>query len=260
MIFDDIIVDRESRVYCPDERDSEEYLRLREQIGVSRGPYRNWEYVAALKALGDVRGKRVLSVGAFQCSLSLFLSHHVGELIACDRQISGMKQWGDAHGGWGPAVTFLQGDFSEAGNAFTDGYFDAVVSIGAIEHASGNPPGEPNVPGDGDSRTMAQIGRVLAKDGVAAITTEWSYTHWYDPDFVGGWVYTTTALQQRLVTPSGLEMRYLPEKGHRFLIRPVCWSRCIADFPAIGRHEHPLCPCLLVLTHPEPRGKKRRMG
>jgi SAM-dependent methyltransferase len=256
-MFDSIVVDRESRVYCPDERDSDEFVRINSFMGISRGAYRNWEYAAAMKALGDMRGKKVLSVGAYHCSLSRFLSHHASELVACDRHLADIVEWGNIHGGWGRATQLVEGDFSEIGTQYPDGYFDAVVSIGAIEHTSGSPDGEPNTPGDGDSRTMAQIGRVLAPDGVAAVTTEWSYLHRYDPDFVGGWVYDTSALFHRLVEPSGLECRYDPEKGHRFLVRSVSWKRCIEDFPAIGQHEHPLCPCLLVLTHPEPRQSKR---
>lgn len=255
MIFDDMNIDRQSRLYNPSERDSEEFVSLREAMGISRGAYRNWEYVAALKALGDIRGKRVLSVGAYNCALSLFLSHHASEFVACDRIAEGVKQWGEERGGWGTQTVLLEGDFSEVGASYPTGYFDAVVSIGAIEHASAEK--DRNVPGDGDSRTMMQIGRVLAVDGVAAITTEWSYTHWYDPDFVGGWVYDTCALFKRLVEPSGLEIPLNRMTGRRLWLRSISWKQCIEDFPAIGKHQHPLCPVLLVLTH---KGKRRIGG
>ena len=133
-----------SRNYTPEERDSEDFRRVVAAMGISRGAYRNWEYPAILAAIGDPLGKRILSIGAYQCAISLYLSHFADELVAVDRvACEALIHWGETQAyGWGSQTEFRCCD---AGGSqapvypddLPEGPFDIIISAGAIEHNDG---------------------------------------------------------------------------------------------------------------------------
>ena len=105
---------------------------------------------------------------------------------------------------------------------YPSAHFERIFSISAIEH----------IAGDGDSRAMQEIGRVLAPGGIACLTVPWS-DHGYleefkrrgDPDVY--WApgdgdavfyqraYDRDTLERRLVKPSGLTCVDLSFWGER---------------------------------------------
>lgn len=234
--------DLRSRNYSAEERDTEEFRRLNAAMGESRGPYRDWEYPAALKAVGDPSGLRLLSVGAFNCSLSVFLSNFAARTIAADRVSAGaVKGWpAGRKWQWAAGTEFLEGDFGETGKILPEASFDIIVSVSAVEHNKD----------DGDKAVMHQIGRLLAPGGIAAVTMEWATEPAWDPDFVEGRIYDVQAILERLVAPSGLRMG-------RFETRPICWSRCLADFPDLAQAKALHCPALLALRHNDRANRKK---
>lgn len=103
-------------------------------------------------------------------------------------------------------------------------HFQRIFSLSAIEH----------IPGDGDSRAMEEINRVLAPGGRACLTVPWrdtgyveEFKHRGDPDVY--WApgdadkvffqraYDRDSLDRRLVRPSGLTLVDLSFWGERTL-------------------------------------------
>jgi SAM-dependent methyltransferase len=134
---------------------------------------------------------------------------------------------------------------------YPSAHFERVFSISAIEH----------IPGDGDSRAMQEIGRVLAPGGIACLTVPWSdhgyleeFKHRGDPDAY--WApgdgdpvfyqraYDRDTLERRLVEPSGLTRADLSFWGERNV--PVEHMILNRRVPRLFRVL--LCPSHLVLA------------
>jgi SAM-dependent methyltransferase len=134
---------------------------------------------------------------------------------------------------------------------YPSAHFERVFSISAIEH----------IPGDGDSRAVQEIGRVLTPGGIACLTVPWSdhgyleeFKHRGDPDAYwapgdGDTVfyqraYDRDTLERRLVKPSGLACVDLSFWGERNV--PVEHMILNRRVPRLFRVL--LCPSHLVLA------------
>jgi SAM-dependent methyltransferase len=102
--------------------------------------------------------------------------------------------------------------------AYADNSFDAAFSLSVLEH----------IPDDGDSRTMAEIGRVLRPGGRAVIEVPYNHkmrdtylaADVYERRYAGAPVlyqrhYDQVTAQQRLIAPSGLELEQMIVVGER---------------------------------------------
>lgn len=102
--------------------------------------------------------------------------------------------------------------------AYADNAFDAVFSISVLEH----------IPDDGDSRAMAEIGRVLRPGGHAVIEVPYDHeardtyltADVYERRFTGLPVfyqrhYDQISVRRRLIEPSGLEVERVVVVGER---------------------------------------------
>jgi len=190
-----------ARVYQPSDKARIEDAALLGHGLRGRGPFRDWEYPHTLLALDLRPGMRCLSIGASNCLLSVLLAgrypeHFVGIDIADD-----YARWIEDSG----ATAFQVMDATAM--TFPDDSFDRVFSVSVLEH----------IPDDGDTRTGQEIARVLAPGGRAVLTFEWGplFVPWCDFP-VGGRIYDTEAVMERIVEPSGLRLAEAldyPESG-----------------------------------------------
>ena len=180
-----------SRVYTPSDKARIEYAALLHAGLRGRGAFRDWEYPHTLLVLDLRPGMRCLSIGASNCLLSVLLAgrypeHFVGIDIADD-----YARWIEDSG----ATAFQVMDATAM--TFPDDSFDRVFSVSVLEH----------IPDDGDTRTGQEIARVLAPGGRAVLTFEWGplFVPWCAFP-VGGRIYDTAAVMERIVEPSGLRL------------------------------------------------------
>jgi len=188
-----------ARVYLPSDKRRPEYTALLDAGLRGRGHFRDWEYPHALLALDLRPGMRCLSVGASNCLLSLLLNRcYPGDFVGID-VAEDYAQWIRETGIEGFQVM----DATQM--SFPDASFDRVFSISVLEH----------VGGDGDVRAAQEMGRVLKPGGRAVLTFEWGplFVPWCDFP-VGGRIYSTQALVERVVRPSGLALAEPPEYPH----------------------------------------------
>jgi SAM-dependent methyltransferase len=243
----DFTEDITCRNYNVDERDSGEYRSINDALQISRGPHRNWEYPAALKALGDCRNKRILSIGPYRCALSLYLSHFGSRFVAVDRVAeNALRDWQIAMPyPWSDTTEFVIGDFSQIAidtDTLPLGGFDRIISVSSIEHCMAN---NETVENDNDMVAMERVGKLLAPGGRAVITIEWGYESVYEPKVIGGWCYNVDAIKSRLEYPSGLQMTT------RYEDRPISWERAKQEYDAVARCPVLHAPGLIVLEHKE---------
>lgn len=233
-----------SRVYRPSDKRRPEFVAMLDHGLRGRGEFRDWEYPHALLALDLQAGMRCLSVGASNCLLSVLLHRYypedfVGIDIAAD-----YAQWIVDSGINGFQV------MDGTAMTFEDNSFDRVFSISAVEH----------FPEDGDTRAAKEMARVLKPGGRMVLTFEWGplFVPWCDFP-VGGRIYSTQAVMQRIVEPSGLTLAEpldYPAEGvpAEAQAEMAQWASCPPDL---------FCPAAAVLTKvPEKerqkRGKSRR--
>ena len=180
-----------SRVYTPSDKARIEYAALLHAGLRGRGPFRDWEYPHTLLALDLRPGMRCLSVGASNCLLSVLLARHYPEhFVGIDIEPD-FARWIEDTG----ATAFQVMDATAM--TFPDDSFDRVFSVSVLEH----------IPDDGDTRAAQEIARVLKPGGRAVLTFEWGplFVPWCAFP-VGGRIYDTAAVMERIVEPSGLRL------------------------------------------------------
>lgn len=109
--------------------------------------------------------------------------------------------------------------------SYANGFFTKVFSISVLEH----------IPGEGDSECAREIGRVLAPGGRCMMTVPFSPTsrdiykkanqiYWVKPGEEGGDQaaffqrrYSESDLHERLIRPSGLQLKQILYVGERVL-------------------------------------------
>ncbi|MBI4638158.1 MAG: class I SAM-dependent methyltransferase [Candidatus Rokubacteria bacterium] len=147
---------------------------------------------------------------------------------------------------------------------YRDETFDRGFSISAIEH----------IPGDGDRIAMREIARVLKPGGLCCVTVPWSdrgYVEEFkrrgDPDAY--WAgsdaervfyqraYDRTTLEDRLLSPSGLEVVDVSFWGERWLpAERLFLSRQPLRYAMLPLHFPLALLCLARLGEREPSRKK----
>lgn len=145
--------------------------------------------------------------------------------------------------------------------SFRDESFTKVYSISVLEH----------IPGDGDSRCVAEIGRVLAPGGMAMLTVPFSPIsreeykaprfYWHRSSATGGngkvfyqRRYSEADLQRRLIEPSGLTLSRLQFVGERVLVDS---DRELCEF--LPKLTGPVQPLVSKLAHTEPADSWRSL-
>lgn len=176
--------------------------------------FRCLEVVLAVDGLRPRTGARLLDMGCGTGPVPLFLRRTYGlKLTALDldrEAVDWQRMTAARLGATGDGFTALRGDSRRL--PFDDGSFDLVLNLSSIEH----------IPGDGDREAAAEMARVLAPGGKAVLTVP------YGPEFAErtGTAHTAaferrydeTALEQRLIAPSGLNevgRVYFGEPGFR---------------------------------------------
>lgn len=216
-----------SRAYSRDERNHPWFKMIQSAILVE-DPFRPWEVPAVLAASGIDPKRRYLSIGAWHCSATYIIGQ-VAEVYAVDVNAS-VTDWLQNEFGleWPETVAVLVPE-NKGLLPYPDEFFDTVISISSIEHSEK----------DEDSDTARECGRVLKTGGRFILTTEFgpSFVD-YDP-VVGGRIYNETALEERIVLPSGCTWA-----GEQKFIYP--------DYEDIKRIElpqmvNPWCPAILIL-------------
>lgn len=185
----------------------------------ARIPMNYWRLVELPVALwlmseeGVGPGQSILDIGSPKL-LALYLASEFkdSEVVASDISdyfIADFREFKEVLGLGNMAVELVDARAMEYG----DGSVDHVFSVSVLEH----------VPGDGDSRSMAEVGRVLKPGGTATLTLP--YTQTYEEEYLEGaktyWDehsaevdgktffqrrYTWKDLMERIVRPSGLEV------------------------------------------------------
>jgi SAM-dependent methyltransferase len=220
-------------------------------------------------------GHRVLDIGSPKL-LSLYLAARVqAEVHATDL----LDYFFDRYGTYADTILPRRRDLYRMkavdgrSLTFPSDSFDRAFAISSVEH----------IPGDGDSRTLREIGRVLRPGGLACLTVPWSDTgylevfksagdpkaYWTD---AGGAstvfyqrVYDRPSLMSRIVESGPFELVDLSFWGERHvpmedcllnpkLPKPVRWALSPAHFPLsrlfltpIGEDE-PSCKKVACLT------------
>ena len=194
---------------------------------------RYMEYRLALDQLGPVDGCRVLDIGSPKLPLLVLARRARCELHATDIRDYFIGSTAHFLRRLGRGDRLGEDIHLEVQDAreltYEDASFDRVFSISVIEH----------IPDDGDSRAMREIARVLRPGGVATLTTPFT-AGGYREEFVQGGVYERqgadgptfyqrrydlTALQARLVEPSGLTLRELTFFGEPTVPFERYWNR-----------------------------------
>jgi SAM-dependent methyltransferase len=173
------------------------------------GIARYFEYPLCIQWLSCSRGQKVLDVGSSAPTLPLFLASRGVEVTLFDINPKAMQKTRRVALRLGSRIkspSFVAGDATLMG--FPDRTFDAVTCISMIEHPSG----------DGDSKTMAEIGRMLKPGGMAyvdfpygqefAVNRLGTLRPWEEKDGLNRIErrYDLSSIARRLVDPSGLEL------------------------------------------------------
>lgn len=176
--------------------------------------FRCLEVALAVAGLEPRRGLRLLDMGCGTGPVPLFLRRELGLQVTAldlDREaVSWQRMMAERLGESTDGFRAVRGDSRRL--PFGDGTFDLVLNLSSIEH----------IPDDGDLDAAAEMGRVLAPGGRAVLTVP------YGPELVErhGSAHTAsferrydaTALDRRLVAPSGLieeDRVYFGEPGLR---------------------------------------------
>ena len=116
------------------------------------------------------RGAKILDFGCSQSPLALHLASLGYRVTGVD-----LRPYGFVH----PDLRLVEGDFLKSG--FTDGEFDAVVAVSAVEHTGLGAYGEPRA-NQADRRIIAEFHRVLRPGGRLLLTVPYGRrgeTSWY---------------------------------------------------------------------------------
>lgn len=173
-----------------------------------------WEIREAMRSLADFGAiheeARILIPGAGMEPTIWLLSADVQEVVALDLYAdAGMwngtapREMLDNPGALAPAgvafdatrIRVVHGDMRDL-SRFEDGEFDAICSLGSIEHVGG---------WDDVRQAAREIGRVLKPGGVAAIATEYRHSG-QGAGWPGVLCFSADELESVIVKPSGLKM------------------------------------------------------
>lgn len=173
------------------------------------GLARYFEYPLAIESLPRLSGQSVLDVGSGATVFPFFLASQGMDVILLDINTEALQK---THGLAARLEGRVKGVVSVVSDAtimsFEEQSFDAVTCISMIEHP----------PGDGDAKTMEEIGRVLKVGGMAfvsfpygqefAINKQTSLTPWKKE--CGLHLierrYDLASIASRLANPSGLQV------------------------------------------------------
>lgn len=157
--------------------------------------FRKWEYAKALEFMGQDPSFSYLSVGAWNCVLTLVLSQTV-KMLAVDINSSIIDCWrtnfSQYNLNWGSRTWIIPGTSVSSANINQE--FDRVFAISSLEHA----------PGDDDIASIEKMSKLLKPGGLMFITSEWGEEYIEDDPVVGGKIYSTDQVIKRLIKPSGL--------------------------------------------------------
>ena len=114
-------------------------------------------YLVALEALGDIRGKTVVDLGAGDGALTSLIAARGARVIAVDNEAKGLALAKENFERLGLSAEFVLGSVEDI--PLADGCADAVVSCDVIEHL------------DLREKHVQEAARLLKKGGIAVITT-----------------------------------------------------------------------------------------
>ncbi len=239
--------------------------RWRESIRFLVVPVNYWralEYRLVTEAAGFQRNDRILDIGSPKL-LSLYLADKVGaEVYSTDIEdyfIGDYERLRCIQGVSANRLRLLIEDGRSLN--FDSDMFTKVYSISVLEH----------IPEDGDTRCMAEIGRVLAPGGTALITVPFAPAsrdeymmprfYWHRSSQVqgNGMVfyqrrYSEADLFRRLVESSGLQLKSLKYVGERV---GAGARRELCDF--LPKPTGPIQPILSRIVHTEPADSWRQL-
>ncbi len=114
-------------------------------------------YEMALRALGDINGKRIADIGGGDGAFTSLLARRGAHVTAVDNEPSGIAMARSMFSQAGLSAEFILGDAQQI--PLPDNAFDAVVSSEVIEHL------------DHPERHMAEMRRILKPGGTLVVTT-----------------------------------------------------------------------------------------
>ncbi len=192
-------------------------LRVNDRLGLRewvRGLdyFRCIEYPLVFEALRPEPGQSLLDMGCGSGPFALFLAHQAGvRVVALDLDpecVAWQNRGATRLGLSSTSFSAVEGDSRAL--PYPDEEFDLVLNLGSIEH----------IPDDGDIIAAREMSRVLKPGGRAILTIPYGreYTEIDSGRHVSGFErrYDDEALDQRLVTPSGLTEKariYFGEPG-----------------------------------------------
>jgi len=154
---------------------------------------RRWEYCIVMDTIGLDPNLKYLSVGGWYCVLTYILSH-IADILSIDKNGSIVDWVKDFGVSWGNRISFIPSK-SVADVDLPYETFDRVFAVSAIEHSDE----------DEDIRSIMKMSQALKVGGIMSLTIEWGEEFIdYDP-VVGGRIYDTDAVWERLIKPTRLK-------------------------------------------------------
>lgn len=225
--------------------------------------FRYYEYPRVYQFGSWLPGSKVLDLGCGKGIFPLICSRHHPEVeywtVDIEPTAIGWQKKMQQRLGGLAALHPQLGDSTKL--EFSDNTFDQLLNIGSIEH----------IPGQGDIRTAAEMGRVCKPGGrlIFSIPYSWQGGEQATADHWQGFErrYDDTMLAERIIQPSGCDLTaiaYFGESGFSFAscwyklpfvcrlplrhIAPIMSQRFIHEIPAENRKT--ACGVQFVLTKP----------
>lgn len=170
------------------------FVRVRDSLRALGGggapKMREWERVRSICFLGNVARKKILDVGTRDSLVPHWLAKRRAEAHAVDLNVSTIEDDG--------SIEIHQGDIRNLSAEFSDETFDHVLCVAVLK----------SIPGQGDSRAVTEMIRILKPRGLLAISVDYGQKYLECPsEATGVRLYNKQALYDRIIHPSRCELQ-----------------------------------------------------